>query len=434
MSNGIPKSARDVLAKQTAADAHLSPDLLNAYAEHSLTEAEKQQVTLHLASCADCREVVFLASSAGVEELDPALVAATPPRSLRPAVAAAAPQARQQPEGCAVLQPRPKPPNQWWKWALPLTAVVILGATALVEHDLLSRKAAPLPAYTASSKQTPDQQAAATTPASPTGSAATPETSELPSRESETLASRSAIASKSRSQAANKIDAGEQARVAKPASSANEPLELPAGLDSKVGSVHSNALVAGAAAPPPASGTVASADAAKVARAAPPASTSQSAEVTSAAPLVQADNAELTQAQDLKTQAMAKSLTGDQLGSLTTLEMERNPAPAKTRWRISKDGHVEHTVGPSTWERVMAAEPVTFRVVATVGSSVWAGGSDGALFHSTDGGKHWDRTVLAGEQGAITSIHFNTAQQGSLTSDSGSTWTTIDGGQTWSKQ
>ena len=170
--------------------------------------------------------------------------------------------------------------------------------------------------------------------------------------------------------------------------------------------------------------------------AAPPPSTSQTVEVTSAAPLVQADNADLSAnaAPDLKTQAMAKSLTGDELGALTTLEMERSPSPAKTRWRISRDGHVEHTVGPSTWERVMAAEPVTFRVVATIGNNVWAGGSQGALFHSSDGGKHWDRVALAGEQSAITSIHFSTAEQGSLTSDSGATWTTSDGGQMWSKQ
>ena len=82
----------------------------------------------------------------------------------------------------------------------------------------------------------------------------------------------------------------------------------------------------------------------------------------------------------------------------------------------------------------MAAEPVTFHVVATVGNSVWAGGSDGALFHSNDAGKHWDRVSLADEQGAITSIHFSTAPQGILSSNSGATWTTTDGGHTWSKQ
>jgi photosystem II stability/assembly factor-like uncharacterized protein len=82
---------------------------------------------------------------------------------------------------------------------------------------------------------------------------------------------------------------------------------------------------------------------------------------------------------------------------------------------------------------VLSAEPVVFRVVSTIGSSVWAGGNGGELWHSSDGGQHWNKVAL-GETGAITTIHFDTAQQGSLTADSGSTWTTSDGGQTWSKQ
>jgi photosystem II stability/assembly factor-like uncharacterized protein len=131
---------------------------------------------------------------------------------------------------------------------------------------------------------------------------------------------------------------------------------------------------------------------------------------------------------------MAKSLTNDQRGALATLEMDRSGEAAKTRWRISRDGHVEHTVASSTWEQVMAAEPVTFRVVATVGNNIWAGGSDGALFRSTDGGKHWARVALADEHGTITTIRFNSAQQGIVTSASGTTWETLDGGRTWSKQ
>ncbi len=422
MSNGIPKSARDLLAKQTA-DAHLSSDLLNAYAEHALTDAEKNQVTLHLASCADCREVVFLASAAAEEELAPALVAAPAPRQVRqPAVAASQAEPIQ---GCAVLEPRRKPPTLWWKWALPLTAVVVLGAAALVEWNRSFDSFAPEVASIRRAPVQPPTTATPPAPQNPAASPASPAGNETPSRSSDVLLNQPAVADKAKLQPTNRIDAAEQAQLTKPAKAQREQLALQAPLASKIESPQSNALAATVASAPPAF--------AKPAAAQPP-STSQTAEVTSAAPLVQADNADAGAARDLKTQATAKSLTGDQLGALTTLEMERNPAPAKTRWRISRDGHVEHTVGPSTWERVMAAEPVTFRVVATVGNNVWAGGSDGALFHSSDAGKHWDRVGLADEQGAITSIHFSTAQQGSLTSDSGATWTTTDGGETWSKQ
>jgi hypothetical protein len=164
---------------------------------------------------------------------------------------------------------------------------------------------------------------------------------------------------------------------------------------------------------------------------APPPPAQSTVEVTSAAPLVQADNADLSTADSLKANSLAKSvMPGNGYGALG-MAAQRSAAPM--HWRISSDGHVEHTVGPSTWERVMSAEPVTFHVVASVGQNVWAGGSDGALFHSADAGHDWNRVALA-EKGTIKTIHFNNAQQGSLTTEAGAVWTTSDGGATWSKQ
>jgi photosystem II stability/assembly factor-like uncharacterized protein len=172
--------------------------------------------------------------------------------------------------------------------------------------------------------------------------------------------------------------------------------------------------------------------AAPMGAAAPPASQT-TAEVASAAPLVQADNADLSTADSFKANSLAKSAmpSNSAAGMIGALQTQRSAA---TRWRISSDGHVEHTVGPTTWERVMSAEPVTFHVVATVGQNVWAGGGDGALYHSADGGHEWNRVALAGEQGTIKTIHFNNAQQGSLTTAAGTVWATSDGGATWSKQ
>src|SRR6516164_7840929 len=67
MNRELPKPLQDALARQTAGEVHPSPDLLTAFAEHNLPGRENKRVTDHLAKCADCREVVFLASSA-VEE------------------------------------------------------------------------------------------------------------------------------------------------------------------------------------------------------------------------------------------------------------------------------------------------------------------------------------------------------------------------------
>ena len=414
MSNGIPKSARDALAKQTTAEPHLSPDLLNAYVEQALSETEKVQVTAHLASCAECRDVLFLASAA-TQELEPALVAAAPvPRNVRPAVAAAR---AEQPQGCAVLQPRPKQPKMWRKWALPLTAVVVLGAAVLVERERMVDRLASPPAEMASMKQKAAE-------AQPSSTAVAPPKADSQTRSNSVSIDFETAQSKPKSEAAKKDTRSEQARLDKQEADMlkrREQAEIASNLKNAPSKmVAGNAIAEQRVQSPP-----------------PPAAPAQRADATSAAPAVPGANGgnDLTYVSpEVKTQGLAKSLAADQAGALTTLQMERSPAPARTRWRISPDGHVEHSVGPSTWERVMAAEPVTFRVVATVGSNVWAGGSDGALFHSSDGGHEWSRVALAGEQGAITSIRFSTAQQGSLTSDSGATWTTADGGQTWSKQ
>src|SRR5271169_63946 len=99
MNRELPKPIQEALARQTAGDVHPSADALTAFVEHSLPLRESQSVTQHLAQCADCREVVFLASNA-VEE--PELVAAarveaSPRRSWR----------------------------RWWVWA-PAVAVVLV--------------------------------------------------------------------------------------------------------------------------------------------------------------------------------------------------------------------------------------------------------------------------------------------------------------------
>jgi hypothetical protein len=413
MSERIPKPARDALAKQTAAEPHLSPDLLNAYIEQALNPAEKVQVTAHLASCGECRDVVFLASAA-TQELEPALLPQAMTGDLRQPALAAARTA--QPQGRAVQQPKPKPLNTWWKWALPLTAVIVLGATALIERDQIADRLNPAPREMASMKQK-------TTEAQPSPTAAAPPELDSQTQSRARVSNPDAALSKPGFNAVKKGTRA-QARLDKQEADMRErntQAEIASNLENAPSRMAAGNAIAAQRVPSPP----------------PSAAPVQSVDAASAAPLVQSANGgnDLTYiSPEMKTQAVAKSLAADRAGALTTLEMENSPAPARTRWRISSDGHVEHMVGPSTWERVMAAEPVTFRVVATVSNNVWAGGSDGALFYSSDRGKHWDRVTLAAEQGAITSIHFNTPQQGSLTSDSGATWTTSDGGLTWTKK
>lgn len=59
------------MSERTPPAAHLDPDRLSAFIEGALTEAERQESLAHLAECADCRNVLFLAQHA-VPDLQPA--------------------------------------------------------------------------------------------------------------------------------------------------------------------------------------------------------------------------------------------------------------------------------------------------------------------------------------------------------------------------
>lgn len=422
MSEGLPKSARDVLAKQTMGDAHLSPDLLNAYVEQSLSDDENGVVLAHLATCSDCREVVFLTSEAAQEELlaakqaSPQVVMASVRMGARTADAAPAPTMAQ-PARMPNVGSRPKPPRRWWKWALPVAAVIVATVGVLERDNILQMVSPPAtemakverPSVATSQPSTPpanSESRADQTQNQPTVAQNTNALLPPPAQKKE-LAERDHLFQQQQSAHMQR----EQAELSSNSARSKDKRET----------ASAGALGMPVATPPsePKAAAPASADSTTQLEAALAAGTPNGGnDITYAPP-------------DLKPNSLAKSaMPGNGYGALGVAAQRAAP----TRWRISSDGHVEHTVGPSTWERVMSAEPVTFHVVATVGENVWAGGSDGALFHSSDGGREWSRVGLAGEQGTIKSIHFNNAQQGSVTTEAGAVWTTSDGGFTWSKQ
>src|SRR5271165_359181 len=82
MNQELPKPLRNALARQAGDEMHPSPDVLASFVERKLPREEQNVVTSHLAQCADCREVVFLVSSAA-EDAAPErleLAAAAAPR------------------------------------------------------------------------------------------------------------------------------------------------------------------------------------------------------------------------------------------------------------------------------------------------------------------------------------------------------------------
>ena len=86
----------------------------------------------------------------------------------------------------------------------------------------------------------------------------------------------------------------------------------------------------------------------------------------------------------------------------------------------------------------VSQKPIIFRAVSANGPDVWAGGSEGSLYHSTDAGDHWLRIVPSWRgihlSGDILNLQFADVQHGRIITSSAEIWTTADGGQTWDKQ
>ena len=79
-----------------------------------------------------------------------------------------------------------------------------------------------------------------------------------------------------------------------------------------------------------------------------------------------------------------------------------------------------------------------FRALAANGLEVWAGGSEGALYHTVDGGNRWTRVSPSAAgvtlTGDIIGIQFSDPRNGTVTTSTAEVWTTSDDGQSWSKQ
>jgi photosystem II stability/assembly factor-like uncharacterized protein len=82
--------------------------------------------------------------------------------------------------------------------------------------------------------------------------------------------------------------------------------------------------------------------------------------------------------------------------------------------------------------------PVSFEALAVLAAHVWAAAPGAVLYHSADGGKHWEilQPAFHGTplRGTVASLEFADPQHGRLSSSAGATWNTTDGGRSWKKQ
>jgi hypothetical protein len=105
------------------------------------------------------------------------------------------------------------------------------------------------------------------------------------------------------------------------------------------------------------------------------------------------------------------------------------------RWTLS-DGSLQRSVdGGKTWTPSAVGSSANLRALSALGSEIWVGGTNGALYHSSDSGDHWTQVKAeAGGQSLtadIIGVEFTDSQHGKLTTSDQHTWTTSDAGKTW---
>ncbi len=114
----------------------------------------------------------------------------------------------------------------------------------------------------------------------------------------------------------------------------------------------------------------------------------------------------------------------------------RMPPP---RWTLAEDGSLRRSLdGGISWKRIHVGGDHLFRTVAAAGRSVWLGGKNGVLFHSSDAGQHWTQLKrTAGRpmpDSDIIAIEFEDELHGKLITATNESWTTADAGRSWEKQ
>lgn len=413
----LPETARQKL-KHWVAGPHPDANLLAAFAENSLSARERTPLVEHLAACAACREVVALAAPQDVS---------------------------------AAVSPMPESAVRRWamlRWGtaaailIVMVGVVWIGRTtktvaprptAEVARAIPEPQNEPAPAEkqkegTPSAGSAADDarppatqdkveasrpRVAKEAPPAPPAEAKAPAVSSLAGGESASKKMAAVEPSKDRKLDEQQVQAENQAQLQKQGELRAEIAQAAPSSASAMKSAMARRPASQAGAAPAANAPAAANEVVVV----PGSATGQATETL---PVVQgAGTARLGSA--------GAGVVGGKLA---------DAARQSVRWSISASGDLQRSLDDGvTWKDEPLAAKAVFRAVSAMGSEIWAGGNAGVLYHSTDGGGSWTRVTPAGGGAALTGdivrINFADAQRGSLTTSTGQTWLTTDGGRTW---
>ncbi len=376
----LPKIVQRGLRRTPKPEVHPDPDLLTAFAEKSLNDRERVQVLQHLAECADCRELVSLAT----------------------------------PE----TQAAPLPSHQvssWlsWpvlRWGALAACVVVVGAAVTLHYE---------------GRKSEEASVAESLPEKPAAPAAK---SDVPQQPGGELAARvespSALRLEHNSGAAfGKPDVQREqkltARAVPPARdqirSTDQPAAPPPAAAAKAAeaepqsNTRNGALDYTAKASP---GAVAVGNAV----AAPTGRMTQSSEAKEKA--FEKDESSKNELRQEAQAAGAAAAVGAVLQdrradtpAAETVAVSSGAYAKKTRtngnaplWTVSADGVLQRSFDSGkTWQTIPVAGGVTFRSLSANESDIWVGGSAGALYHSSDAGRHWTQIKPVADGKLLTS-------------------------------
>jgi hypothetical protein len=451
------------------AESHPDADLLTAFAEQSLTRAERDQVVEHLARCGDCRETLSLALPPQVESqgladsslnwfrgtllrgsaLRWAAVAAsvvliasigtlqfrrqqgrelavnvfqakqaiaTPAQSSQPSSQAAVPQAGAQEDKLAV--PRPQADLSDNKAVRSEGAIVLPGAnSALANRAAIGGpivRSAPSPVLNPAPRHdsviggTPAPLPAAGQNLSP---APVPQTVEVVSAsptEAQSETAQVATQSSAQSQAHGEFTRHETAEQSADRVGKAKPASAQASLAMAPPSLHSEPLLMKSLAAPRWT-------------------------ISATGALQRSFDGGQTW-QDVNVTANDSALDRPQRAQMMTVEVQ-----ADLTSEAQPEPQIEAKKQAKSKEKQSAPVPAIFRAlsVSSNAAEVWAGSSGGALYHTTDAGNNWARVLPAAGvnlTGDIVSIQFFDPRKGTVTTSTAEVWTTPDAGQTWHKQ
>ena len=428
----LPNIVRERL-KAAPAGIHPDPNLLNAFVEQALSDRERTQVLDHVARCADCRDVVSLA---------------TPPT-----------------QSAAIVAGRdtvrvPKAPWFSWptlRWGALAACVVIVGTAVLMQRNAKMAYVAPSASKEAKLEGDTLREVAPLDEKDMVG---------LVDKKDEPKSDQLSVPPSS----ATRDDvAGLKKQLVLPSSRAksgklaNETGSFPAvgnnSLESSSGAFTAANRMPAPTGKPAELRNLPTAERKTIDLVTSPApkATTQTVEVEGAAASVNSEEVVAHQKDEALGKAKAaaqaqfvyaapapaaapseKALASTEARDNLRSELLRQHADLG-RWTISADGHLQHSVDSGkTWQPVAVAEGASFRALSANGPDLWVGGPAGMLYHSTDAGGHWTQVKPIANGATLTAdiaaIQFTDPQHGKITTSAGAVWLTSDAGDTWRKQ